>query len=198
MGGVLLGYSQNRRVPGTRVTISSSPVTPAERHPTRLPLDRSPQSSLTRLMQLCCSPCWDTPPESGSATLTSAVLRVIAARRQGKHAADHNPSLAAAFVNPAVEWLAARSATVSLGKGHAPSPAKATEDRSIGVPVPIPSPKTKRLSCRAALGGNISPPGISAPDAFHAIVNATATTAPPLLRPCSPSRRHRTMAVCVQ
>ena len=99
-----------------------------------------------------------------------------------------NPTLAAAFINPAVEWLAARDAPLSLGKrlravasegdritaldwGAGPDPV--AEDEAVILAVP-PWAATSLL------------PGISAPNAFHAIVNghfaATApAAAPPML-----------------
>ena len=124
----------------------------------------------------------NTPPESGSARLTSAVLRE-SLLRGGKASMPRiaHPSLAAAFVDPAVEWLSARNAPVILGKrlravisegdrvtaldwGARSDPV--AEDEAVILAVP-PWVATSLL------------PGISAPDAFHAIVNGHfATTAP--------------------
>jgi len=128
----------------------------------------------------------NTPPEKGSAKLTAAVLRE-SLLRGGKATLPRiaEPSLAAAFVEPALDWLAARNAPVTLGRrlrgvaiegdrvtaldwGAGPEPVGADEAVILAVP---PWVATALL------------PEISAPDAFHAIVNAHFACPPPANAP---------------
>ena len=143
----------------------------------------------TRLLEPVLLAMLNTPPEWGSARLTSAVLRE-SLLRGGRASLPRiaTPSLAAAFIDPALEWLAAKSAPVSLGKrlravkiegervtaldwGAGFDPV--AEDEAVVLALP-PFVATSLL------------PGISAPDAFHAIVNghfamAAPAAAPPML-----------------
>jgi squalene-associated FAD-dependent desaturase len=142
----------------------------------------------------CHSPVWkklmepvllamlNTPPESGSVRLASAVLRE-SLLRGGKASLPRiaQPSLAAAFINPAVQWLAERSAPLSLGMrlhgvvtegdrvtalDWGVGPNAVADDEAVLLAVP-PWAATSLL------------PGISAPDKFHAIVNAHFAMSPP-------------------
>ncbi len=124
----------------------------------------------------------NTPPAAGSATLTAAVLRESLARG-GKASLPRiaAPTLAAAFIDPATDWLAAHGAPVALGRrlraietqgdavmaldwGAGPEPVAADEAVVLAVP---PWVATALL------------PGIDAPDTFHAIVNAHFACVPP-------------------
>lgn len=116
----------------------------------------------------------NTPPATGSAKLTAQVLRESLMRGGGASLPRiAEPSLAAAFVDPAVAWLAAREAPLTLGRrlraivtagdrvsaldwGDGAEPVAADEAVILAVP---PWVATALL------------PEISAPDAFHAIVN---------------------------
>jgi len=177
-------FAQSRRIPGTRAADYfklAGLFTGAPSDTVAARIDRlSPV--WTRLIQPMLLAMLNTPPESGSARLTSAVLRE-SLLRGGKASMPRiaHPSLAAAFVDPAVEWLAARSVPLSLGRrlravasegdrvtaldwGAGPDPVAENEAVLLAVP---PWVATSLL------------PGISAPDAFHAIVNGHfATTAP--------------------
>ena len=174
----------SRRVPGTRaadylrfarlVTARSSDTVGAR-------ID--PQSPVwTRLMEPVLLAMLNTPPECGSARLTSAVLRE-SLLRGGRASVPRiaEPSLAAAFINPAVEWLAARGAPVTLGKRL-----RAVESEGERVTAldwgtgfdPVANDEAVVLALPPWVATSLLP-GISAPDAFHAIVNAHfATTAP--------------------
>lgn len=124
----------------------------------------------------------NTPPAEGSARLTMAVLRE-SLLRGGKASRPRiaEPTLAAAFIDPALAWLAARDAPVTLGRrlraigtlgdrvttldwGQGPEPV--ADDEAVILAVP-PWVATELL------------PGISAPHAFHAIVNGHFAIAPP-------------------
>ena len=116
----------------------------------------------------------NTPPASGSAQLTAQVLRESLLKGgQASLPRIAEPSLAAAFVDPAVAWLAAREAPLTLGRrlraivtegdrvsaldwGDGAEPVAADEAVILAVPSWVAT---------ALL------PEISAPDAFHAIVN---------------------------
>lgn len=124
----------------------------------------------------------NTAPERGSARLTAAVLReslLKGGRASLPRIAE--PSLAAAFVDPAVAWLDAHRAPLTLGKrlraiategdrvaaldwGAGPEPVAADEAVVLAVP---PWVATALL------------PEVPAPDAFHAIVNGHFACAPP-------------------
>lgn len=174
----------SRRVPGTRAAdylrfarlLTAKPSdTVAAR------IDRS-SPAWKRLMQPVLVAMLNTPPESASAVLASAAIRE-SLLRGGKASAPRiaKPNLAAAFIQPAVEWLAARAAPVSLGKrlrmittvgdrisalDWGAGPEAVADDEVVILAVP-PWIATSLL------------PEVSTPDAFHAIVNGHfATTAP--------------------
>ena len=128
----------------------------------------------------------NTPPEQGSARLTSAVLRG-SLLRGGRASLPRiaTPSLAAAFIDPAVEWLAARSAPVSLGKRL-----RAIEIEGERVTAldwgagfdPVADDEAVVLAVPPFVATSLLP-GISAPDAFHAIVNGHFAMAAPAAAP---------------
>lgn len=128
----------------------------------------------------------NTPPDSASIRLASAVLRE-SLLKGGKASLPRiaSPSLAAAFIDPAAQWLAKRSGPISLGKrlravvlegdcataldwGHGPEAIASDEAVILAVP---PWAATSLL------------PGISAPDEFHAIVNGHFAISPPASAP---------------
>ena len=146
----------------------------------------------------CHSPVWkrllepvllamlNTPPESGSIKLASAVLKE-SLLKGGKASLPRiaSPSLAAAFIDPAVHWLAKRGVPVRLGKRlHAldlegdrvtaldwgAGLQAVAIDEAVILAVP-PWTATSLL------------PGISAPDQFHAIVNGHFAMSPPVSAP---------------
>lgn len=139
-----------------------------------------------RLLEPVLLAVLNTPPEKGSARLTAGVLRE-SLLRGGKASLPRiaEPTLAAAFIDPALAWLAARDAPVALGKrlraiategdrvtaldwGSGAEPVAADEAVILAVPPWVAS---------ALL------PEISAPDAFHAIVNAHFAVRPPSTAP---------------
>lgn len=135
-----------------------------------------------RLMAPVLLAVLNTPPELGSAHLTAAVLRETLLRG-GKATLPRiaEPNLAAAFIDPALAWLAARDTPVTLGRrlraiategdrvtalDWGAGPEAVAEDEAVILAVP-PWVATALL------------PEISAPDAFHAIVNAHFAIDPP-------------------
>lgn len=177
-------FARKRRVPGTRAADYlkfAGLLTGAPSDTVAARIDyHSP--AWTRLMHPMLLAMLNTPPETGSARLTAAVLRE-SLLRGGKASVPRiaQPSLASAFIEPAMEWLAARNAPVSLGRrlrtvtsegnrvtalDWGSGPEAVADDEAVVLAVP-PWVATSLL------------PGISAPDAFHAIVNGHfATTAP--------------------
>jgi hydroxysqualene dehydroxylase len=184
-------FAQNRRVPNTRTAdylrfaglLTGAPSdTVAARIDCRNPV-------WIRLMRPVLLAMLNTPPESGSARLTSKVLRE-SLMRGGKASLPRiaEPNLAAAFINPAMEWLAARNAPVSLGKRLR---AVASDGNQVTAldwgagPEPIADDVAVVLAVPPWAAKSLLP-RISAPDAFHAIVNGhfamtAPATAPPML-----------------
>ena len=124
----------------------------------------------------------NTPPAEGSARLTGRLLReTIAKGGAAMRPQIAEPTLAAAFIDPALAWLNSRGAEVAFGKrlraiafadhraaaldfGAGPEPVAPEELVVLAVP---PWVATALL------------PDLAAPDAFHAIVNAHFAAAPP-------------------
>ncbi|MBS0284545.1 MAG: FAD-dependent oxidoreductase, partial [Proteobacteria bacterium] len=128
----------------------------------------------------------NTPPEQGSARLTAEVLRE-SLLWGGKASLPRiaEPTLAAAFIDPALAWLAARDAPVALGKRLR---AIATDgDRVTALdwgagPEPVAGDEAVILAVPPWVASALLP-AISAPDAFHAIVNAHFAIRPPSTAP---------------
>jgi squalene-associated FAD-dependent desaturase len=124
----------------------------------------------------------NTPPALGSARLTAAVLRQSLLRGgRASRPRIAQPSLAAAFIDPAVAWLAAHDTPLMMGRrlravvlgdeqvtaldwGNGPKPV--ADDEAVILAVP---PWVARDFV----------PSITAPDAFHAIVNGHFAFVPP-------------------
>lgn len=139
-----------------------------------------------RLMEPVILAMLNTPPEFASARLASAVLKETFLRG-GKATLPRiaDPSLAAAFINPAVEWLAAHGAPLSLGKRLHSITFKGDKvtqlDWSAG-PEPVADDEAIILAVPPWTATALIP-GICAPDEFHAIVNAHFAIAPPSAAP---------------
>lgn len=176
--------SPRRRVPGTRATdylklaglLTGSPAdTVGDRIDTA-------GAAWDKLLAPVLLAVLNTPPEKGSASLTAAVLRE-SLMRGGKATRPRiaEPSLAAAFIDPALAWLGGHGASFTPGKrlraietngdrltaldwGAGAEPV--CDDEAVILAVP-PWVATALV------------PEISAPDAFHAIVNGHFAIAPP-------------------
>ena len=181
-------FSKNRRVPNTLafdylkfsgLLAGSQFGTIASRIDCRSPVWK-------QLMEPVLLAILNTPPKSGSVRLASAVLRE-SLLRGGKASLPRiaSPSLAAAFIDPAVQWLANRSAPLSLGRrlravilegdravalDWGDGPESVSSDEAVILAVP-PWAATSLL------------PGVSAPDEFHAIVNGHFAISPPASAP---------------
>jgi len=117
----------------------------------------------------------NTPPDGASAKLASAVLRG-SLLRGGRASAPRiaKPNLDAAFIRPALRSLDGSGAPVQLGKRLR---GIVTEDERVaaldwgGGPVPVANDEAVVLAIPPWVAKSLLP-SISAPDAFHAIVNA--------------------------
>lgn len=134
----------------------------------------------------CRGPVWDrmlapvllavlnTPVAEGSARLTAQVLRETMARGgAAMRPLIAEPSLAAAFVDPATDWLAGQGCPVMLGRRlraiGLEGERVASLDWGAG-PEPIAEDEAVILAVPPWVARDLLP-GITTPDAFHSIVN---------------------------
>jgi squalene-associated FAD-dependent desaturase len=177
-------FSKGRRVPGTRPAdyAAYAPLLWAGRKTSigQAVKDRGPLWQ--KLMQPFLVSALNTDGESGSAALAGAVIRESLAR--GGHASRPriaHPTLAAAFVDPALQYLEGKGATVHLGTrlraftiaGRA---ARALEFSDATIPTGMKD--VIILAVNAPVAQSLLP-GTSAPDDFRAIVNAHFKIVPP-------------------
>ncbi|HEX7759236.1 MAG TPA: hydroxysqualene dehydroxylase HpnE [Caulobacteraceae bacterium] len=135
-----------------------------------------------RLLEPFLLAALNTKPQEGSAALAAAVIRetlALGGRRYKPRIAS--PTLAAAFVEPALAWLTARGATVSLGQRlrnfdiqDGRVAALALADRQI---VLAPT-DTVILAVPPWIAQSLLP-DLTVPDRFQSIVNAHFLIAPP-------------------
>jgi hypothetical protein len=124
----------------------------------------------------------NTRPAQGSARLTAAVLR----ETLGKGGAATRPlvaepSLGAAFIDPALAWLAERDAPVVTGRRLRAIAFE--DDRAValdwgGGPEPVPHDEAVVLAVPPWEAARLIP-DLTVPDAFHAIANVHFDIAPP-------------------
>jgi len=176
--------SRDRRVPGTGLADYLKLAGLITGAPSNTVGDRIEASGplWDRLIEPVLLAVLNTPPASGSARLTAQVLKESLLRgRRASLPRIAEPTLAAAFVDPAVAWLAARDAPLTLGRRLR---AIATEgDRVTALdwgagPEPVAADEAVVLAVPPWVAATLLP-GISAPDAFHAIVNGHFAAPPP-------------------
>lgn len=177
-------FASERRVPGTRAGdyLRLAGLLTGKRSDTVGDRINPAGSVWTRLMGPVLLAVLNTPPEKGSANLVAAVLWESLLRGGiPSRPRIAEPSLGAAFIDPAVAWLADRGALLSLGKRLR---AIATEgDRVTALdwgagPEPLAVDEAVILAVPPWVATSLLPE-IAAPDAFHAIVNAHFATPPP-------------------
>jgi squalene-associated FAD-dependent desaturase len=159
-----------------------------------LPLLRAPPGRRVDEMIRCEGPVWDglmrpfllaalnTPPESGSAELAGQVIRETLAKGGAAYRPRiAQPTLAAAFVEPAVAYLAHRDGRLRLGRRL-----RAIETDGARVVGLAFSDGMARLGPKDQVVLATPPgvasqlvPGLVAPDAFQAIVNGHFRTPGP-------------------
>jgi squalene-associated FAD-dependent desaturase len=174
---------RGRRVPGTRLAdylglsrlLSRREGRVGDRVATNGPL-------WDRLLEPVLLAVLNTPPAEGSASLTAAVLReTLGKGGKATRPLIAEPSLGAAFIDPALGWLSGQGASIATGRrlraitfeddraatldwGNGPEPIAEGE----AVVLAVPPWEAARLV-----------PGLVVPDAFHSIVNVHFDTPPP-------------------
>jgi squalene-associated FAD-dependent desaturase len=170
-------FQPSRRVPGTKAADYAVLARFMSRHPgKRMDQVLRPFGPLwDRLLQPVMLAVLNTAPEEGSMDLAGAVVREsLALGGLPSRARIASPTLAAAFVEPALDYLKARGAEVRLrrslkgieiGEGRARALQFASETVALGegdrVILATPPAPTRDLL-----------PGLSVPEDFRAIVNA--------------------------
>lgn len=124
----------------------------------------------------------NTAPGEGSARLTAAVLReTIAKGGRAMRPLIAHPTLSAAFIDPAVDWLARRNSPLALGRRLRAigfeGDRVASLDWGAG-PVPLAPDEAVVLAVPSWVATSLVP-GLIAPDAFRAIANAHFDFVPP-------------------
>lgn len=117
----------------------------------------------------------NTPPETASAELAGAIVRetLVKGGRAYRPRIAH-PTLAAVLVDPALAYLESRGGTVRLGKRL--RALKIEDDRVIALELPdgdvAIGPEDAVILALPPWRMSEMIPGVTAPDAYHAIVNA--------------------------
>jgi len=168
---------ETRRVPGTRPRdyLKYAPLLWADKQAAirKIVADRGPLWE--RLMRSFLLAALNTEPEDSSAALAGAVLRETLAKG-GRHYRPRiaHPTLAAAFVNPALHYLRAEGATLQvstrvrdLGFDGSLAIALNTADE----PLPVTAGDVIVLAVPPWSAADLIP-GLTAPNDFRAIVNA--------------------------
>lgn len=135
-----------------------------------------------RLLQPFLLAALNTEPEQASAALAGAVIReTLAKGGQAYRPRIAHPTLAAAFVDPALAFLANRDASVHFGQRLRRIVLDASHAVALEFPestLPLSPDDTVILATPPWVSGELVP-GLSVPDEFHAIVNAHFTIVPP-------------------
>jgi squalene-associated FAD-dependent desaturase len=176
--------SNARRVPGTRAADYLALARLLRGGAAETVADRAPCTGPVwkRLLEPVLLAVLNTPPAEGSAALTAAVLRETLLRGgQATKPRIAEPSLAAAFVDPTLGWLAARGTPVTLGKRlravHTDDDRVTALDWGAG-PEPVAPDEAVVLAVPPWVATALLPE-ITAPDEFRAIVNAHFARPPP-------------------
>ncbi len=174
-----------RRVPGTRardyirlttLLREHGDATLAEVIPTTGPL-------WDRLLDTFFRSALNTPPALGSARLAGAIVReTLASGGDACRPRYAVPTLAAAFIDPALAWLAANGGEVRFGtrvRGVVRDGGRATALTLGDGAVTVDPTDTVIVATPPWIAADLLP-GLSVPTEFHAIVNAHfAVAAPP-------------------
>src|SRR5262249_31185637 len=124
----------------------------------------------------------NTPPEEGSADLAGAVMRETFAKGgQAIRPRIATPSLAEAFVEPALHYLSGHAAEIQLGRRL--TALKLANDKVVGLTfadgeVAVAEGESVILAVPPWTIQDLLP-GVPVPDAFCAIVNAHFKAVPP-------------------
>jgi hydroxysqualene dehydroxylase len=184
-------FHERRRVPGTVAAdyLKYAPLLWADKksHISNVVADRGPLWE--RLMRPFLLAALNTEPEESSAALAGGVLRETLAKG-GRHYRPRiaHPTLAAAFVDPALNYLKSKGATVQLStrlRDIGFDGRLATALNSGEATLPVASGDVVVMAVPPWSAADLIP-GLTAPNDFRAIVNAhfkmTAPAgAPPIL-----------------
>jgi len=177
-------FSQSRRVPGTRAKdyAAYAPLLWAKKTATIGAVVKERGVLWRRLMHPFLLSALNTAPEEASAALAGSVMRgSLGLGGRACHPRIAEPNLAAAFVAPALAYLEAKGAKVHLGQRLrrftiAGTGVRALEFADATVPTGMKDAVVLAVNAPVALD---LVPGLSAPNAFRAIVNAHFRIAPP-------------------
>ena len=176
-------FLPSRRVPGTRLVdyLRFGPLLGAKN---RTVADYVPTEGALwdRLFDPVLLAALNTPAAGGSAKLAGRVLRETMAKGGAAcRPLVAHPTLAAAFVDPAVAWLAERGVTVATGQRlrmlHVEHGRIAGLDFGTGV-VPLGADDAVILAVTAPVAAELVP-GLAVPTEFSAIVSAHFAFVPP-------------------
>ena len=124
----------------------------------------------------------NTPADAASAKLAGAIVReTLAAGGAAYRPRLATPTLAAAFVDPALDYLRARGASIRLGtrlRGIDLGSDRATVLAFADGPVTLGADDRIIVAVPAWVAAELLP-GLTVPDRFHAIVNAHFAQRPP-------------------
>ncbi len=177
-------FSAGRRVPGTApgdylrlaaLLRASVDATLGDVVPTTGPL-------WDRLLDTFFRSALNTPPERGSARLAGAIVReTLLAGGDACRPRYAMPTLAAAFVDPALKWLADQGGAVRLAtrvRALDFADGRVTGLRLGDETVGVGADDRVILAVPPWIAADLLP-GLTVPDTFHAIVNAHFAVAPP-------------------
>jgi len=177
-------FSKARRVPGTRPSDYLALAKLLRAKPGQTIGDVLPTTGplWERLLDNFLVSALDTPAAEGSARLAGAIMRETLAR--GGHACRPmiaEPTLAAAFIDPALAWLEARGAAIRLGRRL--RALDLDEGRIAGLDFADGRDVVARgepviLAAPAWVAADLVP-DLVVPNEHHAIVNAHFLLAPP-------------------
>jgi squalene-associated FAD-dependent desaturase len=177
-------FSPSRRVPGTEPMdyVRLAPLMMAGSSRRIADVIACEGALWDRLMRPFLLAALNTEPETASASLAGAVLRETLARggRAYRPRIAH-PTLAGAFVQPALTFLAAKGADVRLGQRLRRIVLDNRQAVALEFPdstLPLTSDDTVVLATPPWVTRELVPK-ISAPDEFRSIVNAHFKIAPP-------------------
>jgi squalene-associated FAD-dependent desaturase len=173
-----------RRVPGTKLRDYLALLTLMRRHPGRRidQVIRRDSILWEKFLRPLLVSALNTAPEEASADLAGAVVReTLAKGGRHIHPLVATPSLAAAFVDPALDRLRERGAEVRLGRSLR---AVKLDTARVGALIfdegeEVLGPQDRVILAVPPWTAQKMLPAISAPDSFRAILNAHFRVAPP-------------------
>lgn len=177
-------FRDGRRVPGTRVWDYLRLAALLSGKPGQTVGERiAPRGAVwDKLMEPVLLAALNTAAADGSAVLAAAVIRESLGRGgRASRPRIAEPTLAAAFVDPAVDWLTGQGTALTLGRRL--RALRFDGDRVValdfgGGDEPVAARETIILAVPPWVATALVP-GLNAPDDFRAIVNAHFAFAPP-------------------